>query len=205
MDIFFGIIIGYLIGSIPSAYLIVNIFAKKNITEEGSNNSGALNSYEVTGRKAIGIAVMFSDIIKGIIVVLIANFLYHNNFYFLAAITLWTVIGHNYSIFLRLKGGRGLASAAGIFMILNPFLLFTWLMMWVAAFYIIKRNVHVASSIALVGSSLLAFSTPDMMMTIFDILNFGNIFSIKILYTLISIVILIKHIKPLIEYANKVE
>lgn len=197
------VILSYLIGAIPFSVILVKLFHNKDLVNEGSGNAGALNSYEVSGNKITGTLVMLLDLFKGAFVVLIYHFFFNNNFNVLLIASIWVVIGHNLSIFLKFKGGRGLATAAGLFLLINPYLLFTWIIMWVAGYYIIKKNVHVASSIALIGSSILAFSTKNEMLAIFDFLHIGNYFSTKILFAVLSIIILIKHIKPLRELFNK--
>lgn len=198
-------ILSYFIGAIPFSVILVKLLHNKDLINEGSGNAGALNSYEVSGNKLTGILVMLLDAFKGVFIVLIYHYFFNNNFTFLLIASIWVVIGHNLSIFLKFKGGRGLATAAGLFLLINPYLLITWLIMWVAGYNIIKKNVHVASSIALIGSSILAFSTKDEMLAIFDFLHIGNYFSVKILFTVISIIILIKHIKPLQELFKKEE
>ncbi len=197
------VIFAYLIGSIPFSYILVKHLHNKNVTNEGSGNTGALNSYEVSGSKLTGIMVMLLDILKGASIVLLYHFFFRDNFNFLLLGSIWVVIGHNASIFLKFKGGRGLATAAGLFLLINPYLLFSWVLMWAAGFFIIRKNVHIANSIALIGASILAFSTKDEMLAIFDFMDIGNYFSTKIIFAILAIVILIKHIKPLKELFNK--
>lgn len=77
-----------------------------------------MNAYSVTGSKTIGIAVGAIDILKGLIVTLLAQYKLGLTASVIAA--LFVVLGHNYSIFMRFKGGRGLATAAGSFLIIQP-------------------------------------------------------------------------------------
>ncbi|HRP02693.1 MAG TPA: glycerol-3-phosphate acyltransferase [Candidatus Kapabacteria bacterium] len=197
------IIFAYLVGSIPFSAILVKLFYHKNLTEEGSYNVGALNSYEVSNSKFIGILSMLLDASKGMLIVLLYHFFFNGNFDYLLLASIWVVIGHIMSIFLKLKGGRGLATAAGLFLLINPYLLFMWLLMWVAGYKMIRKNVHVANSIALLGTCILAFSTNDMLLGLFDFMKIGNYFNVKILFTIVSFIILLKHIKPLRELFNK--
>ena len=190
-------IIAYLIGAIPFSYVLVKLFYKLDITQLGSGNAGALNSYEVTGNRLIGLFVMILDLLKGYSIIF---------FYFLfpditnlLVMSFWVVMGHNFSIFIKFKGGRGLATAAGVMIAINPFFLILWLLMWVMGYYVIKKNVHVANSIATVGAVIMAFSSPEAIFKIFDYNNIGNYTELKFLLIAIAIIILNKHIKPLKE------
>ena len=190
-------IIAYLIGAIPFSYVLVKLFYKLDITQLGSGNAGALNSYEVTGNRLIGLFVMILDLLKGYSIIL---------FYFLfpditnlLVMSFWVVMGHNFSIFIKFKGGRGLATAAGVMIAINPFFLILWLLMWVMGYYVIKKNVHVANSIATVGAVIMAFSSPEAIFKNFDYNNIGNYTELKFLLIAIAIIILNKHIKPLKE------
>jgi len=71
MLVFLSIILSYLIGSLPFAYLFFKIFRKQNITQEGSGNVGAMNSYEITGKKWIGVLVFILDCLKGFFAILL--------------------------------------------------------------------------------------------------------------------------------------
>ncbi len=197
------IIFSYLIGSIPFSVILVKTIHKQDIINNGSGNAGALNSYEISGSKLTGTMVMLLDALKGSIIVLLYHFFFRDNLNVLLLGSIWVVIGHNLSIFLKFKGGRGLATAAGIFILINPYLLIMWLFVWLASYFMIRKNVHIANSIALIGASVMAFSTPNEMLAIFDILKIGNYLIIKILFSIISVIILVKHIKPLRELFSK--
>ena len=115
-----AIIIGYLLGSIPSAYIITRLLAGKDIRQLGSGNIGALNVSRVVGRKA-GIAVFLADAGKGVAVVAIATWVLGvpgELFTLLAALA--AAVGHMWSAFLRFSGGRGMATVFGILIIFMP-------------------------------------------------------------------------------------
>ena len=199
MEIIITILSSYLIGSIPFSFFMVKMFHNKNIITEGSGNAGAMNSYELSNNKLTGIIVLLIDLLKGALVVLIYNSFLKPDISLLYISAFWVVLGHNTSIFLGFKGGRGLSTAAGIFLLINPYLIISWILMWFAGYYVIRKNVHIANSIALIGSTILAFSTPDQLLSAFDFLGIGHYIGIKLLYSVVSILILIKHIKPLKE------
>jgi acyl phosphate:glycerol-3-phosphate acyltransferase len=203
MELLLSIIICYLIGTIPTSYLLVKFFGGKNIFESGSGNPGALNSYESTGKKGIGVAVLIFDVLKGIIAAVVAYQIAGGAHLPYLAGLIWVIIGNNYNIFFGGRGGRGLAVAAGAFGMVSPYIVITWLVMWAGGYYIIRKNVHIANGLALIGSMILVFSTPDAMYEITGILPVSDIFALKIAYSIACIVILMRHIKPLKELAAK--
>ena len=113
-------IASYLIGSIPSGYLIGKIFFKKDIREYGSGNTGATNSFRVLGKPA-GFAVTFFDIFKGFIVVFLPA-LFNVEIHGLL-VGIFAIIGHVYPIYLKFRGGKAVATSAGVLLAVNPILL----------------------------------------------------------------------------------
>ena len=103
------ILISYLIGSIPFALIFTKLFAKKNPGKEGSGNFGALNSYQITGKKYIGFLVFLFDFLKGTLAVsIVYNFIFPRDLYIVIA-AIFVVLGHSFNIFLKLKGEIGRA------------------------------------------------------------------------------------------------
>ncbi|MBX3043457.1 MAG: glycerol-3-phosphate acyltransferase [Candidatus Kapabacteria bacterium] len=202
MELLLSIVVSYLIGTIPSSYIIVKLFGKKDIFEHGSGNPGALNSFETTGSRAIGISVLILDLVKGVAAAILAYYL-SGGFYipFMAGLV-WVIIGNNYNIFFGGKGGRGLAVAAGAFGAVSPYFVVTWLVMWLAGYYIVRKNVHIANGIALIGAMILVFSTPDAMYELFSFFPVTDYLALKITFSLGCFVILIRHFKPLRELAQ---
>ncbi|PKL85654.1 MAG: hypothetical protein CVV22_07060 [Ignavibacteriae bacterium HGW-Ignavibacteriae-1] len=205
MNLYLAMLIGLVIGSIPSAFLIVKRLQGIDITSEGSKNMGAMNSYESTGSRKIGIFVLLADVAKGAIAVLLISLLPDVTYTDMAVGGLWAVIGHNFSIFMGLKGGRGLATTVGVFLVLNPIPVILWLLLWLTAFYVIKRHIHIANAIATVATPIMVFSTPDKLLDIAAFMPITDHLQFKILVTAVCIVILIRHIKPLMEYVKAEE
>lgn len=195
-------IIGLVIGSIPSAVLIVKRMNGTDIMKEGSKNMGAMNSYESTGSRKIGALVLLADAAKGAVTILLISLLPDASYTDMAVGGLWAVIGHNFSIFMGLKGGRGLATTTGVFLVLNPLPVILWCLLWLTGYYVIKRHVHIANAIATVAAPVMIFSTPDKLLDIFAFMPITDHMQFKILVTLICVVILIRHIKPLKEFAQ---
>lgn len=144
MQFLISSLIGYLFGSIPTAYLLLKKSKGIDITNAGSGNVGAMNSFEVTGSKKIGIAVFIIDFLKGLIPVLIILWIY-GDIFILGAITLiFSILSHCFNPWLMFKGGRGLSTAAGGSIILLPYLLVIWIVCWIII-YLIKKDILFAN------------------------------------------------------------
>lgn len=112
------LILAYLLGSIPSAYLIGKIFAKKDITKIGSGNVGTVNIIKNIGVLP-GVLTFIFDAAKAIISVAIAKHFSRSELipYFAS---FFVILGHNFSIFLKFKGGKGLACLVGMLLVISP-------------------------------------------------------------------------------------
>lgn len=110
-------IAAYLLGSIPTGLLLAKA-AGVDIRSSGSGNIGATNVYRTLGR-SVGIMTLIGDCLKGLIPLLAASFLGVSGSW-LAAIGLAAFLGHTYTIFLGFKGGKGVATALGIFLAVSP-------------------------------------------------------------------------------------
>jgi len=160
-NLFWPVIVGYLIGSFPTAFLAVRWKSKADIRKTGSGNVGTLNSYEVTRSKAVGLTVLVVDVLKGASAVAVGRTLVPGLPFVGAAFAgTAAVIGHSYPIWLLFKGGRGLASAAGAMGLLSFPLVGAWLAAWGIGFAI-TRAVNVASFIACVLLLGLLLAVPD--------------------------------------------
>lgn len=118
-------VFAYLLGSIPSGYLIARYFYGVDIMKKGSGNIGFTNVTRVIGFRA-GILTLFLDALKGAFPAYLARFFYPdflsylNQALIVALVFFCAVFGHSFSIFLKFKGGRGVATAAGVLLVLFP-------------------------------------------------------------------------------------
>ncbi|MGA9115297.1 MAG: glycerol-3-phosphate acyltransferase [Bacteroidota bacterium] len=142
-----GVLAGYLLGSFPTAYLLLRRRARLDIRRAGSGNVGALNSYEVSGSAAIGLVVLLVDCLKGCAVVLVVRHAGGGGFAGEAASGIGAVLGHAYPCWIGFKGGRGLATAAGSALVLGPWVVPGWGVLWGAG-YALFREVNTASACA---------------------------------------------------------
>lgn len=111
------ILLGYLIGSTPNAYIIGRLIKGVDIRKLGDGNIGAANAYREIGPRW-GIIVLFADMLKGAIAVLISYLSGSLNIALLTGLAV--VVGHNWSIFMKFKGGRGQSTLVGVFTALLP-------------------------------------------------------------------------------------
>lgn len=131
----------YLLGSIPFAFLLVKAVAGKDIRQEGSGNVGAMNSFDITGSKALGIVVMTLDALKGAAAVLLAVHYFGDDDYVKQVATLFAVFGHCYPAWLKFHGGRGLATAMGATILFAPSLVIAWCVVWALA-WLYSKKLH---------------------------------------------------------------
>ncbi|MBZ7986908.1 glycerol-3-phosphate 1-O-acyltransferase PlsY [Campylobacter canadensis] len=149
----------YLIGSIPFGLIYAKIFARVDITKEGSKSIGATNVLRVVKQnnpklaKKLAIATMLSDLLKGTLCILVAKLLaVPANIYWAMAIML--VFGHCYSAFLKFNGGKGVACGAGSLLLLIPYSVLIGLFCWL----IIGKVFKISSLASLIGFSIGVFS-----------------------------------------------
>ena len=114
-----GIIIGYLLGSIPFAYIAGRLLKKVDIRRVGGGNVGATNVMREVGTAA-GICVFVADVAKGALAVLVARWLVPDSLLPAFFAGLAAVVGHSWSIFLKFSGGKGGATTIGVFWGLVP-------------------------------------------------------------------------------------
>ncbi|AIF43656.1 glycerol-3-phosphate 1-O-acyltransferase PlsY [Virgibacillus sp. SK37] len=128
-------IIAYLLGSIPSALVVGKLGYNIDIRQHGSGNLGATNTFRVLGMKA-GIIVTLSDILKGTAATLLP--LLADAGVYRLIIGLFAVLGHTYPIFARFKGGKAVATSAGIILGINPLLFVIMIATFLLTLYISK-------------------------------------------------------------------
>jgi len=143
MELGLIILISYLMGSIPFGFILTKIFLKKDIREIGSGNIGATNVLRA-GNKLIGYITLTLDILKAIIPLLVIKFNFPE-FIFLSALSIF--IGHVFSLWLKFKGGKGVATYVGILFCINYILGFVFIFFWFIIF-LISRYSSLSSLIA---------------------------------------------------------
>ena len=119
MRIVVYLILSYLIGAIPFAYIISKVFKNIDIRKHGSGNPGATNVYR-TVSKPLGILTFICDTLKGFVPVFFVTLINPSSYLIVLLVSLVTILGHIYTVFLNFKGGKGVATGCGIFLAINP-------------------------------------------------------------------------------------
>ena len=146
--IFFWIIAAYLIGSVPTGYLITKALKGTDIREHGSGNPGATNVIRVAGIIP-GIMTFIIDFLKGFVPVILAIRYFGNSLeIYWIIIGLAALAGHMWTIFLGFKGGKGVATSAGIFFALIPIPTAAAFVLFWIVFTLTKRTVSISSIVA---------------------------------------------------------
>lgn len=141
----FFFLLCFLMGSIPSGYYITRIVRGLDIRQHGSGNIGATNVYRILGLK-MGILVAVADILKGILAIIILSQVTEEPLFLLMG-GIITILGHNYSLFLGFKGGRGVATTCGVLLALLTKPVLVVLLLWIIL-VVTTRYVSIASIIA---------------------------------------------------------
>ena len=171
------IIAVYFIGAIPFAYIIVKLVKKIDIRTVGSGNAGATNAARVLGKWGF-ISVFILDALKGFLPVFISYYLYGETVITLVVAAV-VVLGHTYTVFLGFKGGKGVATGAGVFLALAPIEIGIALIVFIIVFLATKM----VSAGSILGSLALLISVCIM----------SSWFALKVLTAVIVFFVIFKH------------
>ena len=185
-EIFLIFFLSYISGSIPFGLILTNLFLKKDIRKIGSKNIGATNVLR-TGNKLIAILTLFLDIFKGITPVLITNYYFPNLIYLSG---LMAFLGHIFPVWLKFKGGKGVATYLGIIFALSFKLGSLFCLTWLIIIFITKY-----SSLSSIISALI----------IFLISFLGNNSELNLFLFIVFVIILYTHRKNIVRLKNKTE
>lgn len=133
-ELFLIILVSYLFGSIPFGLLLTKIFLKKDIREIGSGNIGATNVLR-SGNKILGYSTLVLDILKAVLPILYIKF-FMNDYLYISALSIF--IGHVFPIWLKFKGGKGVASYLGILCCLDIYTALIFGVVWITIFILFK-------------------------------------------------------------------
>ena len=173
MDVFLIGIISYLMGSIPFGFILTKIFLNKDIREIGSGNIGATNALR-TGKKTLGYSTLTLDILKAVIPVIYVKVFYQD---FLYIASLCAFLGHVFPIWLKFKGGKGVATYVGILFAINIYFGIIFTISWFITFFISKYS----SLSSLVGAASIPIYL--LVLTQFDQGIFFTIMFVLIFFT----------------------
>lgn len=200
MNYLISAIIGYLLGSFPTAYIVLKKLHNLDVTATGSGNAGAMNSFEITNSKTVGLIVLVIDALKGLISVYICLLFFPLNFIFPALALFFAVFSHCFNPWLNFKGGRGLATAAGGAALLSPLILISWGVLW-GLIFLLRKDILIANVGATIFTLFLVLTSLDFIFTYSNPTpdSYG---SLAMFSTGLLTIIFIKHIEPLKEIIN---
>lgn len=149
------VVLSYLIGAIPFGYLLVKYFAGENVLEKGSGNIGSTNVRRIAGKK-LSVITQLMDMLKGLLPVAIFLFFIDENLntseYFVYLVALASIVGHDFSVYLGFKGGKGVNTTLGASLLIAPYPVF----ISVAVYFLVKWKFKYVS----LGSVFLSISLP---------------------------------------------
>jgi len=182
----------YFFGSIPFAYILPKFFGLGDIRGLGSGNVGATNVLR-TGKKSLAIVVLILDIIKGFVPLIILKYYYHNHLSELIILFIGStaILGHIFPIWLKFKGGKGVATYIGFLFAINYIFAIIFIITWLLIAFLKKY-----SSLASITSLLLL---PFFVMLFFYDKN------IIFLLILVNIIIISKHYSNIYRLIHKSE
>ncbi len=192
----------YLSGTIPGAYIIGKLLGKVDVRSKGTGNLGAMNTYEVTGKAGYGVMVLLIDLLKGLLAVFITIQLFGGCFNLILVSSFAAVAGHNYNVFLKFGGGRGLATSVGCLLLVNPSIVIAWALLFLASYYLIKRHVHVGNIAATLLTTFVLMALPEDILSLLNVLAEPSKQELLLLSGALCLLIMLRHIRPMIDLAR---
>ena len=160
-----GALVAYLLGSIPSGLWIGQYFFQKDIRQFGSGNLGSTNAFRVLGKKA-GSIVLFCDVFKGFLAMILAMTVFKQESLSPLWIASFAVIGHTFPLFASFKGGKAVATFAGMILAYQPLLLLYGLIIFLALLAI-TRMVSLTAMVTITAGVFLSLLFNDWTLTAF--------------------------------------
>ena len=191
----------YLVGSLPTAYLLVKWKTQRDLRTMGTGNIGALNSYEVTRSKFVGLSVLVVDLAKGALVIMLTRLFSDGSLALLGLAAVGVVLGHNYPLWLGFQGGRGLATAAGAFLLLNWLFVVVWGVIW-AIVYFLTKNIHKGNIAAIVLTPFISIALSGRMVE-WEMVHEGDTGLFILFGFLASALLFLRHLQPLREMLSR--
>ncbi len=199
-----AILAGYFIGSIPTAFLVVRRKLGLDIRGAGSGNVGGYNAATVTGSTGTGVLVGVLDALKGVVASFGAWLLFPDDVMVQYAAFLGAIVGHNYPVWLKFKGGRGLATAAGAMFGVGVFFTAAWVSSWVVLFLLFKKDILKANLGATILAPVLTWVVPTGWVQVMMVRR-QSVEEYAVFVTVLSFFLLLSHaevLKPLLPSRN---
>ncbi len=158
----------YLVASIPFGLILGKKFAKQDVRNSGSGNIGATNVTRVAGKK-IGAITLILDALKGMLMVILARFLFVDAKFlhiFLVLTAFVAVLGHIFPVYLKFKGGKGVATSIAVIIALNPIIGLLTILSWLITFLIFKVSAVSSIFSILIATILSIFMSDPLSQTV---------------------------------------
>ena len=194
MHFIISALIGYTLGSFPTAFIIMKKIRNLDITKSGTGNVGAMNAFELSNSKIIGLIIFLVDALKGLLSVYLIALLFPLQFIFPALAVLFAVLGHCYSPWISFNGGRGLATSLGGMILISPLIPIIWGAGWVI-FFILKKEIIISNFFATLLTLIISFLNVGLLRK-YSYPHSNSDSTIVLFISSILILILIKHFEP---------
>ena len=185
-EIFLVFIFSYISGSIPFGLILTKLFLNKDIRKVGSKNIGATNVFR-TGNKLVAVLTLLLDIFKGVVPIIITSYYFQNLIYLSG---LMAFLGHIFPVWLKFKGGKGIATYLGILFVMSFKLGLIFCLTWIIVVLITKY-----SSLSSIVSALV----------IFLISVYQNNLELNFFLFFVFVIILYTHRQNIVRLKNKKE
>jgi len=159
-------VVSYLLGSVPFGFLIAKLKGV-DLRSSGSGNIGATNVYRVVGKRE-GLITLVLDVAKGTISVVIFSLIFPKEQYINVISGFSAVLGHDFSVFLRFRGGKGVATSYGVTLPVYPLASLVGIFIWITIL-LTTRLSSLAALLSFLIATLIALSSPDYIVRIFFI------------------------------------
>jgi glycerol-3-phosphate acyltransferase PlsY len=184
----FGLLLGYLLGSIPSAVWVGKVCYGKDVRQLGSGNAGATNTFRVLGKRA-GVAVLVLDMGKGFLGAMLVPLIENYTSFTFSSPVLWmllfgltAILGHLFPVFAGFRGGKGVATLAGVMLAVHPPLTLTCMGIFLLVL-LFSHYVSLSSLLATLSFPLLLLLFPAWRKDGFTLIIFGFVLFTALLIT----------------------
>jgi len=184
------LLLSYLCGAIPFGYIVAKLFKHVDIRTLGSGNPGATNVYRSVS-KPLGVLTLILDVLKGFVPVYLISFINPDFQWMVISVAFVTIIGHTFTIFLKFKGGKGVATACGAFLAINPLSVLICL----GVFIIVLAIFKYVSAASIMAALMLPISL-YLLNALPEIVVFAG---------MISILVIVRHISNIKRLLNGTE
>jgi len=184
------LLLSYLCGAIPFGYIVAKLFKHVDIRTLGSGNPGATNVYRSIS-KPLGVLTLILDVLKGFVPVYLISFINPEFQWMVISVAFVTIIGHTFTVFLRFKGGKGVATACGAFLAINPLSVLICL----GVFIVVLAMFKYVSAASIMAALMLPISL-YLLKELPEIVVFAG---------MISILVIVRHISNIKRLLNGTE